>query len=932
MKPPIDGKKYLLLITGIIFLILVAVSTAYFVFRQSDQGSMFTVYDVRLTNLTSSSATITWRTDSPSKGLVRYGTTEDDRTRFTAYDDRDHASALIKLGPLVEADILDDGIVSIDESSIQVDEVGKYYTHHVTIQDLQPDTMYYFELGDGEDFIDNISITPSFSFPVLSSSFTTFQVQEELLEPNPAYGKILSVDGVNVDDAVAFLRLYDLSDQKPLSHPISAVLNEEGNWYFDLSSLRDGTGKQISDVSLDTYGEMIYVDAGILGVSEVALLRSSFDSPASDLYVSPFNVGLEIIDTQLNSSIMQKEQSIFLQTVYAYDCNLLSGGSNCTTVNTDGGTGCRCDNGDWIGHGTCEEAYKECDRKSQQQNTSNSSTTNPDSDTSPSASNSNSTGTPGTSSGKKGPGSFCGDLHPGDGGNYWGTCKEGLVCVPCAKDTVSGYQFDRSACMYPGDDATLRCGGSISNMRSCARVDSNPASQHCSNKNYGKDQASGDECTRFNYCGWPVDYNGKCVCTLNNSDEWNVSCEVMKNKCSTGSGKTSDINADLLKTCESMEQVADVQAKCSNVSKTVIDGNRNVCTEGCHDVGFACSKKPFSSCCGDGVCIAGGSEMWDCPKDCPNARGEVTGSPFWTPPQEKFSSSDNPTASGSSSPASEMYREEQSGAFDIDVIPGEQVAGANSIIVSSEEGLFAFENEGKYCTEYKSEQYCFVIDVPGQTILYIDLNDNHSYDADVDETVSNSVRELEVTEADDSTIAWEIRPGNNYLSLSVVNEEYGPFASDLLEYLNNKYDNVFYSVSTYIDGRWKIVGSREGELINATDFIIAPGRGFVLKSSESLRVELKGQRIVTAVPVSFQAGWNLVAVHGGTNKYTAKSLIDDLNSSTQLSANNVSKWSQYKARYEGLQIDQEAVYGLDYPISSFYSYFIRTDTADTWER
>ena len=120
-------------------------------------------YKVRVTNLTDTSFTVSWVTDSPMKGVVYFK----DSDSFlpgplsffgskVAVDDRDFAKAQSKcvedFNRDVAKDVGDDFVVSGDNfdcEDIKVEKFGKYYTHHVTLKNLESEKEYYFRVGDG---------------------------------------------------------------------------------------------------------------------------------------------------------------------------------------------------------------------------------------------------------------------------------------------------------------------------------------------------------------------------------------------------------------------------------------------------------------------------------------------------------------------------------------------------------------------------------------------------------------------------------------------------------------------------------------------------------------------------------------------------------------------------------------------------------------
>lgn len=134
------------------------------------------------------------------------------------------------------------------------------------------------------------------------------------------------------------------------------------------------------------------------------------------------------------------------------------------------------------------------------------------------------------------------------------------------------------------------------------------------------------------------------------------------------------------------------------------------------------------------------------------------------------------------------------------------------------------------------------------------------------------------------------------------------------------------SISRFKGGRWesgvRCDGSEESSCYGA-DFNIIPGEGYVVIANEDISLGLPVKQIKDSVPLALSSGWNLVGVHGYSTAYTAKTLINSVNTVSGLVADNVSWWPTSKGRYEGLQVSGGQTYGLDFPISTQNGYFVR---------
>ncbi|MBN2101207.1 fibronectin type III domain-containing protein [Candidatus Dojkabacteria bacterium] len=260
---------------------------------------------------------------------------------------------------------------------------------------------------------------------------------------------------------------------------------------------------------------------------------------------------------------------------------------------------------------------------------------------------------------------------------------------------------------------------------------------------------------------------------------------------------------------------------------------------------------------------------------------------------------------------------------------------AESIMLSPFEGIYLLNQTGRYCMDYKDERYCFDIEVPGSTLLYVDENENEQYDEGVDTNIADDAVEIEVSK--ESVIRnYAIYEGFNIVSFDVVDMDGGTMASDVISYLNDEYDDNFYSIAMY-DGGWNIVGNRDGEVYGGeNDFQIIPGRGYLLRAKNDIVAKFIGKSVAEPVPVYMREGWNLVGIAGSDQSYTATSWIDSIDEIDGLDADNVTRWDLEKSKYEGLQKEEDddgtiQVYGFDFPIEDRIGYFVRIASGSgTW--
>jgi len=197
--------------------------------------------NVLLTNLTTSSITITWTTDSQTRGTV----------------------ATVK---------------NSTEGTPVIDTRGntKRYTHFVELTGLEPNTTYSFVITS--DATKYTATTGGNKF-----TFKTAAITAETPTPNPIHGSVTDISG---DDVIVFAVLKDKS-----VYPVSATMPSGGNWIMDLSAFR-----KISDNSLvisnnDTNLVLVAVSATGSGDAFSGSYSELFDSNGKLKATQAFNIG-----------------------------------------------------------------------------------------------------------------------------------------------------------------------------------------------------------------------------------------------------------------------------------------------------------------------------------------------------------------------------------------------------------------------------------------------------------------------------------------------------------------------------------------------------------------------------------------------------------------------------------------------------------------
>ncbi|MBI4999485.1 fibronectin type III domain-containing protein [Candidatus Gottesmanbacteria bacterium] len=158
--------------------------------------------NVKVTNITDQSLTLSWTTAKPTLGFVRFSGKK-------VFDDHLRVSTV----------------------------------HHVTLKNLKPQTSYYYRLGGGFRL---------FKFDKEGKSLPnikTAPVLEKISQPRPAYGKVLTSEGKPAARVIVYL-------SPSSSSLISTLTNDQGNYSFDLSSLGTTPEPFLLEVEGGTLGKV----------------------------------------------------------------------------------------------------------------------------------------------------------------------------------------------------------------------------------------------------------------------------------------------------------------------------------------------------------------------------------------------------------------------------------------------------------------------------------------------------------------------------------------------------------------------------------------------------------------------------------------------------------------------------------------------------
>ena len=188
---------------------------------------------VKFTNITDNTFSVSWITDETTSGFIKYGTTT--KLDQVARDDRDE----------------------------QASQTGSFITHHVTLQNLNPATTYQFQIGSGRATHDNNGQNHQV---VTASTLTTSAPLSDI-----AHGTVNNQAGSPAEGAIVYLSLPGATSQ-------SALVKASGYWVIPLNLARSEDLSSYAQYDKQATIEEILVQAGSQGTA-TAVATTKNDSP-----------------------------------------------------------------------------------------------------------------------------------------------------------------------------------------------------------------------------------------------------------------------------------------------------------------------------------------------------------------------------------------------------------------------------------------------------------------------------------------------------------------------------------------------------------------------------------------------------------------------------------------------------------------------------
>lgn len=169
----------------------VLVQTGVITVQQAAPGEV--PENVRITNITANSFTVSYTTQAKVLGSLAYGTTSDFGS--VGFDDRDQKTTT----------------------------TGEYTLHYITVKNLKPETLYFFSITSGKDTYTHNDVP----FQVSTGPLIVTDPPKQL----PTSGKVLLADGTTPKEAIIYI-------STPGSQTLSALSQEDGSYILPLNGLR----------------------------------------------------------------------------------------------------------------------------------------------------------------------------------------------------------------------------------------------------------------------------------------------------------------------------------------------------------------------------------------------------------------------------------------------------------------------------------------------------------------------------------------------------------------------------------------------------------------------------------------------------------------------------------------------------------------------
>lgn len=229
------ASLFLILIGGIITITLVKVGNPFQINAGPDQDPK----NVKITNVSDSSFSVSFLTTAKVIGTINYGVSENNLDSL-ALDQRDQISQ----------------------------KIGKYTSHLISVNNLEPNKTYYFSITSGDKkYLDNNK-----NYKAKTGSIITKNPSLQ----SPLSGRVVLPDGSFPKEGLVFLKAND-------SQNISTLIKEDGTYLIPLNTIRNSANDDYLEfnpntrISLELFAENLFtsLSVGLADINPVPLITIS---------------------------------------------------------------------------------------------------------------------------------------------------------------------------------------------------------------------------------------------------------------------------------------------------------------------------------------------------------------------------------------------------------------------------------------------------------------------------------------------------------------------------------------------------------------------------------------------------------------------------------------------------------------------------------
>ena len=238
-----------------VIITLIALSALYYYYAPQKQENDLQISDLKVVNITDTSASVVWQTSSPSIGKVVHSQFED--LAKTASDNRDRG---------------------LDKTRL---------IHFVTLNDLKPNTKHYYKIKNDSHF-----------YPQKALTFSTANIQQKTEDDltfsfiKPLKGTVLDTNLNPTDESIIFLTI-------PGAQTLATFSSTSGNFVLPLKTILNNELDKIFIIESGTSADIMIVK-GILK-SNVKILISE-----ENMNLPPIPIGSNLDLTNFSNKPINK--------------------------------------------------------------------------------------------------------------------------------------------------------------------------------------------------------------------------------------------------------------------------------------------------------------------------------------------------------------------------------------------------------------------------------------------------------------------------------------------------------------------------------------------------------------------------------------------------------------------------------------------------